>query len=299
MRFFPAGQVKDAGRALIVLLSFFLEPIRRLTSSPDGARWQRWIAPALLVAAAVFFVRWGAEPSPERISLADLAAGKLSQTQTWIVVSGDLSDAPPDAMSPHAYNLTDPSAPQARMLVRSDRPWPLGAATISGQLNGGQLQPDGVSWLGQMQADDTFVPEAPPPFAAMALGLAAILVFAARRTSYPVYFSEQPTGTAEKLGSAPVRVNRLAGRPVHTKAEATLKLGANGAPASLAVAGMDPFPLVFHSPTTGIDIGGLYAVGRSIPVLRVRTPAINATIAFASRADRDGAFIALRRGAHA
>jgi hypothetical protein len=293
MRFFPAGPVRDAGRAVIVLLSFLLEPIRRVASSPEGARWQRWIAPALLLAAAVFFVRWGAEPSPERISLADLAAGKLSQTQTWIVVSGNLSEAPADALSDHVYNLADPSAPQAHMLVRSDRPWPLGPATISGQLNGGQLQPDGVTWLGQMQADDTFVPEAPPPWAAIALGLTGLLVFVARRTSYPVYFSEQRAGTAEKLGSVPVTVTRLAGLPLDTNAEATLELGASGAPASLVIAGMEPFPLIFHSPTTGIDVGAFRAVGQSVPVLRVRTPAINATMAFSSRADRDGAFVAL------
>jgi hypothetical protein len=298
MHFFPARPLREAGRAFIVLLSFLLEPIRRVTSSPGGARWQRWIAPALLLAAAVVFVRWGAEPSPEQISLADLAAGKLSQTQTWIVVTGTLSEAPADALSDHVYNLTDSAAPQARMLVRSDRPWPLGAATISGQLNGGQLQPDGVTWLGQMQADDSFVPEAPPPLAAMALALAGILVFVARRTSYPVYFSEQPTGTVETLGSVPVTVTRLAGQPVDTNPEATLELGANGAPASLVVGGMEPFPLIFHSPTTGTDVGGLYALGRSVPVLRVRTPAIDATISFASREDRDGAFVALTTGTH-
>ena len=293
MRFFPAGPVRVVARAIIVLLSFILEPIRRLTSSPGGARWQRWIAPALLLAAAVVFVRWGAEPSPEQISLADLAAGKLSQTQTWIVVSGNLSEAPADALSDHVYDLADPSAPQARMLVRSDRPWPLGAATISGQLNGGQLQPDGVTWLGQMQADDLFVPEAPPPLAAMALALAGILVFVARHTSYPVYFSEQATGTVGTRGPVPVTVTRLAGRPIDANLSAVLEPGAYGAPASLVVAGMEPFRLIFHSPTTGIDVGALWSVGQSVPVLRVRTPAINATMAFASRAERDGAFVAL------
>ena len=296
MRFFPAGPVRVVARALIVLLSFILEPIRRLSSSPEGARWQRWIAPALLLAAAVVFVRWGAEPSPEQISLADLAAGKLSQTQTWIVVSGMLSEAPADALSDDVYNLTDSAAPQARMLVRSDRPWPLGAATISGQLTGGQLQPDGVTWFGQMQADDSFVPEAPPPLAAIALGLAGILVFVARRTSYPVYFSEQPTGTTATRRSVPATVTRLAGRPVDVELEAMLEPGTDGAPATLAVSGMEPFPLVFHSPTTGIDVGGLYALGRSVPVLRIRMPTINATIAFASRAERDGAYAALTSG---
>ena len=298
MRFFPARLLREAGRALIVLLSFLLEPIRRLTNSSGGARWQRWIAPALLLAAAVLFVRWGAEPSPEQISLADLAAGKLSQTQTWIVVNGTLSEAPADALSDHVYNLTDSAAPQARMLVRSDRPWPLGAATISGQLNGGQLQPDGVTWLGQMQADDSFVPEAPPPMAAIALALAGGLVFAARRTIYPVYFSDQPAGAVGTLGSVPVTVTRLAGRPVDNL-EAVIEHGSDGSPPTLVLAGMEPFPLIFHSPTTGIDVGGLNAVGRSMPVLRVRTPAIDATIAFASHEDRDGAYAALTADTHA
>jgi hypothetical protein len=296
---FPAGPVKAVARAVIVLLSFLLEPIRRLASPPGGGRWQGWIAPALLLAAAVLFLRWGAEPSPERISLADLAAGKLSQTQTWIVVSGNLTEAPADALSDHVYNLADPLVPQAHMLVRSDRSWPLGAATISGQLNGGQLQPDGVTWLGQMQADDKFTPEAPPPFAAMALGLAGILVLVARRATYPVYFSERPARTEERLGPLPVTVTSLSDRSIDVSLPATLESGAGGAPARLSIAGMDPFPLVFHSSTTGIDVGGLYAVERSVPVLRVRTPAVNATVAFASRADRDGAFVALRRGAHA
>lgn len=302
LRFFagPPGQgtrlLREAGRALIVLLSFTLEPLRRLTSSLGGPRLQRWIAPALLLAAAVLIGRWGAEASPEQISLADLAAGKLSQTQTWIVVSGELSEAPADAMSARAYNLTDRSAPQARLLVRSDRPWPLGHTTVSGQLTGGQLQPDGVSWWGQLQADERLALESPPPWAAIALAFAGVLVLVARRTTYPAYVREEPALTAGTAGSVAVTVERLAGRPADTALSAVLEHASGDGPPTLVIAGMEPLPLIFHSPTTGIDVGALRELGRSVPVLRLRALAINATIGFASREDRDGAFAALIAG---
>ena len=294
MHFFQgARQVKEAGSAVIVLLAFALEPLRRLAGSPGGARWQRWIAPALLLAAALLFVRWGAEPAPERISLADLAAGKLSPTQSWIIVSGQLSDAPADAMSNRVYNLTDPSAPQSSLLVRSDRSRSLGATTISGELTGGQLQPDGVSWWGQIRADERLAPETPPPLDAIALALAGLLVFVARRSTYPVYFPEESTDTVGAPGSVAVTLNRLYGRPVQAPLPAVLKPASDGAPSTLVVAGMEPFPLHFHSATTGIDVGGLRELRRSIPVLRLRALAIDATVSFASRKDRDGAFVAL------
>jgi hypothetical protein len=293
-----ARLVKEAGRALVVLLAFALEPLRRLTSPQGRARWQRWIAPVLLLAAAVVFLRWGSEPAPERISLGDLAAGKLSSTQTWIIVSGELSEAPSDALSDRVYNLTDPSSPQARLLVRSDGTMPLGATTVSGQLTGGQLQPDGVSWWGELQADQRLAPESPPPLPAIALALAGVLVAVARQTTYPVYFPEEPAGTAGTLGSVAVTVKSVTGRPVDTDLPAMLEHGSDGGPATLNLAGMEPFPLIFHSPTTGIDVGGLRELGRLMPVLRVRTPAIDATISFASREDRDGAFVALTTGTH-
>jgi len=284
--------VREVGRAIIVLLAFALEPLRRLTRSH---RWagQRWVAPALLLAAAILMFRWGAEPSPERVSLADLAAGKLSPTQTWIVLSGDLSEAPADALGDRVYDLTDRSAPHASLLVRSDRPRDLGPTTISGQLTGWQLQPDGVSWWGQLQADDRLALDSPPPWAALALGLAGALVLVARRTTYPVYFSDKPGDRPGRIGPLPVTVRSLAGRPLDASPRAVLEHESDGAPAVLAVEGMEPIPLAFHSPTTGIDVGELREVGRSVPVLRLRPLAMDATIAFASRDDRDGAFAAL------
>lgn len=300
LRFFegPPGQatrqLREAGRALVVLLAFTLEPLRRLAGAPRGL--QRWIAPALLIAAAVLIVRWGVEASPEQISLADLAAGKLSQTQTWIVISGELSEAPADAMSDRVYNLTDPSAPQAILLVRSDRPWPLGATTISGQLTGGQLQPDCVSWWGQLQADERLALESPPPWAAIALAVAGLLVLVARRTTYPVYFSEETAVTAGTLGSVAVRVKRLAGRPVDAPLTAMLEHASDGASPTLVIEGMGSYPLLFHSPTTGIDVGALRELRRSVRVLRIRALAIDAMISFASREARDAAFVALTAG---
>jgi hypothetical protein len=290
--------MREAGRALIVLLAVALEPIRRLTRSPRGAGLQRWVAPALLLAAAVLILRWGAEPSPERVSLADLAAGKLSPTQTWIVLSGELSEAPADALGDRVYNLTDRSAPQASLLVRSGDPRPLGPTTISGQLTGWQLQPDGVSWWGQLRADDRLALESPPPWAALALALAGVLVVVARRTSYPVYFSDEPTVTPGGIGSVPVAVTSLEGRPLEATPTAVLEHESDGNPATLVVNGMEPIPLVFHSPTTGIDVGELRELGRTVPVLRLRSLAMDTTIAFATREDRDAAFVALTADIH-
>jgi hypothetical protein len=285
--------VQEVGRAIIVLLAFALEPLRRLTRSHRWAGLERWVAPALLLAAAFLIVRWGAEPSPQRMSLADLAAGKLSPTQTWIVLSGELSEAPADALGGRVYNLTDRSAPQASLLVRSDRPRDLGPTTISGQLTGWQLQPDGVSWWGQLQADDRLALDSPPPWAALALALAGVLVLVARRTTYPVYFSDKPADRPGRTGAVPVTVRSLAGRQLEASPRAVLEHESDGAPAVLAVEGMEPIPLAFHSPTTGIDVGELRELGRSVPVLRLRPLAMDATIAFASRDDRDGAFAAL------
>jgi hypothetical protein len=287
--------VPEAGRAVIVLLAFALEPIRRLLRSHRWARLQRWIAPALLLAAAILIFRWGAEPSPERVSLADLAAGKLSPTQTWIVLSGDLSDAPADALGGRVYDLTDRTAPRASLLVRSDRPRELGPTTVSGQLTGWQLQPDGASWWGQLQADDRLALDSPPPWAALALAVAGVLVLVARRTTYPVYFSDKPTATPARTGSVPVRVESLAGRSLDASPRAVLEHESDGAPAMLAVEGMEPILLAFHSPTTGIDVGELRELGRSVPVLRLRPLSMDATIAFATREDRDGVFHALTR----
>lgn len=287
--------VPEAGRAVIVLLAFALEPLRRLTRSHRWAGLQRWVAPALLLAAAILVFRWGAEPSPERVSLADLAAGRLSPTQTWIVLSGELSEAPADALGDRVYNLTDRSAPQASLLVRSDRPLEIGRTTISGQLTGWQLQPDGVSWWGQLQADDRLALESPPPWAALALALAGLLVVVASRTTYPVYFSDKPTDRPGRIGAVPVTVRSLAGRPLDASPRAVLERESDGAPAVLAVEGMEPIPLAFHSPRTGIDVGELRELGRSVPVLRLRPLATDATIAFATREDRDGAFHALTR----
>jgi len=285
--------VRDAGRAVIVSLAFALEPLRRLTGAPRGAGLQRWIAPALLLVAAILVLRWGAEASPERVSLADLAAGKLSPTQTWIVLSGDLSEAPADPTGDLVYDLTDRSAPQASLFVRSDRPLPLGPTTISGQLTGWQLQPDGVSWWGQLNADDRLALESPPPWAALGLALAAVLVLVAGRTNYPVYFSETPTDRPGTVGSVPVTVKSLAGRPLDASLTAVLEHESGDTPASLVVEGMGRFTLAFHSPTTGIDVGELRELGRSTPVLRLRAVALDATIAFATREDRDAAFAAL------
>ena len=91
-------------------------------------------------------------------------------------------------------------------------------------------------------------------------------------------------------------VERLAGRPIDVPLGAVLEHASDGGPPMLVIVGMEAVPLVFHSPTTGIDVGALRELGRSIPVLRLRALAIDATISFASYEDRDRAFGALTPG---
>src|SRR4029453_10428373 len=113
--------------------------------------------------------------SPQRVSMAGLYAGDLSQMQTWIIVSGDLLEEASSSSPTHQYALTDASVPDAKLIVSSEVPLAAGQTTVSGILVGGTggAQP-GFGWVGQLRADPELAREPDPPWIAIGLVAAAV-----------------------------------------------------------------------------------------------------------------------------
>src|SRR4029078_11250593 len=97
-----------------------------------------WLPRIMIAVALILGSLWALEISPQRMSLADLAAGKLGQYQIWVFWSGDLAEEPGSTASLHVYRLTDPDAPNAYLVVRSPVVEPLGRTTLSGHIEGGR-----------------------------------------------------------------------------------------------------------------------------------------------------------------
>jgi len=170
--------------------------VERLRGLPVARRLGpsiRWLPRILLLASVVVVARWAVEVSPERISLPDLVAGKLAPSQSWIIVTGDLSDEPGSTDLVHMYRLTDPAAPNANLFVESPVVHSLGRTTISGHTSGGHFGvPAGFAWSAQLDADAALAEELPPPWPAAVLGGLALLIFLGRRSRYPMFSVEPP-----------------------------------------------------------------------------------------------------------
>ncbi|HUQ43928.1 MAG TPA: hypothetical protein VM451_05890 [Candidatus Limnocylindria bacterium] len=283
-----------------LLFAFLVERLRRL----PGARFIARVLPAaarlMVVAAIVLLLLWMAEASPQRMSLAELRAGQLSRLQTWIIVSGQLSEEPGTTSESHRYRLTDPATPNTQLNVRSDQPLPLGPATVSGRILGGRDGvPEGYTWAAQLDADPVLASELPPPGAAFALLGLAVVIFLARRSAYPMFLNERPADVpAARSG---MRVTTYfdpvdaAARGLPRDSVATLGFDRpeGAALGDLRLSNGRSLPVRLNSIYTTIDVGRLQSLGRSEPVLRVRVADDDVALAFATRRDRDAAYAAL------
>jgi hypothetical protein len=278
-----------------LLFAAGVERVRRLPGAGRLGPLMQWLPRVLLVVAVVLGVLWAGQVSPQRMRLADLAAGKLGQFQSWIIVSGDLADMQGSTDFLHLYRLTDPAAPNAYLVVRSRPELPLGPTTVSGHIVGGREGvPPGYAWSAPLDADSTLAGELPPPWTAILLGGAAVLIIRGRRSRYPMFVGEKPTDPFPATSALRVNVRSESGRRGGAARSATLSFASDvpGA-ADLSVAGARPEPVRLHSAFTSVDVGVLHRLGASEPALRVRSEDDDLTLAFASRRERDSAFAAL------
>ena len=278
-----------------LLFAAGVDQLRRLPGARPLGLLLRWLPLLLIVAALILGSLWALEISPQRMSLADLAAGKLGQYQSWVIVTGDLADEPGSTDSLHVYRLTDPDAPNAYLVVRNPVVEPLGRTTLSGHIEGGREPvPPGYAWSARLNADPALASELPPPWTAIALFATAALIILARRSSYPVFASEKPTEAFPATSALRVDVRSESGALGRGSVHGTLAFGsaAPGA-ADLAMAGARVIPVRLHSAFTSVDVGVLHRLGGSAPALRVRSESDDLTLAFASRRERDSAFAAL------
>ena len=282
-------------RIPLLVFAFAIDRVRRLPGARLAAPIVRWLAPAMLLGATVLLLLWMAEASPQRISLAELADGKLGTMQSWIIVSGNLADEPGGTGPANVYRLTDATAPNAYLVVRSPNPLGLGPTTVSGHIEGGRDGvPAGYAWSARLNADPLLAGELPPPMAAFALMFGGLALILARRTRYPLFISEAPRPSSPARGSMQVLVradgDALGGRVV----PASLVFDdAASATAELRLSGRPPVPVRLHSAFTSIDVGRLRSLSSSEPVLRVRSAADDLTLGFAADRDRDAAFATL------
>lgn len=288
-------RIRSIVRTPLVYLAYGVGLLRRLPGSRSGGRLVPWVIRACVVAAVVLLVAWASEKTPQRISLADLAAGRLSPMQDWIIVSGDLREESSLDPGVHLYRLTDPTVPDVSLLVRSEAPLAVGRTTVSGDLEGGR-EGIGVTrpWVGSVRADDTLAQEIPPPWVPIGLLLGALLLWVARRTSYPAFFRDTPRSTRGSHESVTVHLQRGPTAALGAFSPARIVLADGPGPTvALEAAGSPPVPLRLHSEHTGAVAGELRALGWARPVIRVRQPSGDLTIAFESEAERDAVFAAL------
>ena len=285
----------------VLLFAAGVEQLRRLPGAARVAPVLRWLPRILLVAALVFATLWAIEISPQRISLADLAAGKLGQFQTWIIVTGDLSEEEVSTDDLRVYRLTDPAAPNAYLVIRSPVAQTVGRTTISGHIRGGrEAVPPGYAWSAPVDADPTLARELPAPSTAILLGGLALLILLARRSRYPLFASESPSEAVPAASAFRVIVRSETGRLGRAAVPGTVAFGsAEPGAATLALPGARPLPVRLHSAFTTVDVGALYRLTGSEPALRVRSENDDLTLAFGSPRERDATFAALGAQAQA
>jgi hypothetical protein len=279
----------------LVAFAWAVERLRRLPGADLGSRLTPLAIGLLLIASLVALVAWGIEPSPQRITLAELAAGQLPRLQSWIIVSGELAELEDRDPDTHLYRLTEPGTENAHLVVRSSVELPVGPATVSGFIEGGRLPvPEGYEWSARLAADRELAHEQPPPWLAAIPLLGVVLILAARRSAYPVFFPESPR--RPDLHRTRLRVGlRRESQDAHgPAADATLEMPAYaGEPLMLRFGATDAGPIRLHSAHTGVAVGTLQWLDRGEPALRVRAPAEDLTLTFVSREERDAAHGAL------
>jgi hypothetical protein len=279
-----------------LLFSAGVEQARRLPGARLAAPFAKWLPRILLSVAAVLLLLWGAEVSPERVSLADLAAGKLGHLQTWIIITGDLAEERGSSDQLHLYRLTDPEAPNAYLIVRSYTAQAIGRTTISGRIEGGtDGVPPGYAWSATLDADEVLAAELPPPTTAFALIAVALVVLLARHSRYPMFTGQAPGEALPATSALRVTVRSESGAFDRAAVQATLSfLNAEPGTAQLTIGGSRRLPVRLHSAFTTVDVGVLHRLSGSEPALRVRSENDDLTLAFGSARERDSVFSALR-----
>jgi hypothetical protein len=281
-----------------LLFAYGVERLRRLPGARFVAPLLPWVTRALFIGVAVLLLLWMAEASPQRISLADLAAGRLGAMQSWIIISGELADEPGSTEGLRLYRLTDPAAPDAYLTVRSRTELVPGYTTISGRLEGGRDGvPPGYAWTARLNADPTVAEELPPPAIVAVLAGLGVLIVLARRSRYPMFVPEAPVDVPPAWGTLRVVAHGEVDGSADRHHAGTLDLGSGAGIAELRIQGHSPIAVRLHSAFTSVDVGQLQGLRSSEPALHVRAGDDDLTLGFASRRDRDAAFATLAAGA--
>jgi hypothetical protein len=274
--------------------AFLVSRLRRI----PGAAWlQRHAGLVIGGLLAVGFVALSvsmAQRTPQRVTLPQLNAGELAPMQTWIIVSGDVK-AEFSGTDTRRYKLTDPSVPDATLIVTSDHDLAVGHTTVSGTLVGGNSKAaEGFGWIGQLRADRVLAREPDPPWLAIGLAALALFVYAASRSSYPRFFGIPHVGT-RTAPSAPLPVGvRRSWPPVDEPSTPATLSAALGAPVELrSRAEPDAERLQIHSANSSYEVGTLEWMRRSEPVLALHPARGDIVLSFNSAAERDSAVAGL------
>ena len=279
-------------RVPIVAIAFVFEQLKRLPGAGFVRRYGAPIVIALSLLAGVAFLVWGFERAPQRLSLAQLAAGELSPLQSWIIISGDLR-AESSQPSRNLYRLTDPQAPSASMIVVAAFDLPLGRQTISGQYTGTRVGvPAGFNFVGYMEAEPVLAQEQAPPWIAIGLASVALLLFGSSRTTYPTFFRESPGRTERATRDIPVRIHSNWPASSTDVETGTLVFPVDG-PVQLHRPDEAALELRLHSAHTSADVGELRSLRDAEPALVLRPATGEIMLGFDSRADRDATFMAV------
>jgi len=288
--------VLDLIRKPILVVLNVVEWLRRLPGAAVASRVVPWLAAGLFVGAAAVLTAYMSEHSPQRVSLADLAAHNVSASQTWFIVSGDLHEeqALPDN---YRYTLSDQSRPDAYLIVSSTHPWPVGHTTVSGRISGYlPPMPPGEPWYASMRADEELAIERPPPWAAMLLALFGVVLLAGRRSTYPMFVAT-PVGRARRAnGSLGVVVHPDPDRPGIGVQQGALDLRDAGDAPTLRTNDGRTVPVRVHSRLTSLRVGELQTVTSREPVIRLLSASGDVYVGFRSRDERDAVAATLQFG---
>jgi hypothetical protein len=273
-----------------IAFAFLIDLLRRIPGMVQLERRTFWIGLLLVLIAVIAFTVWASERTPQRIGMSGLVAGELSHLQTWIIVTGDVREEGITSDG-YQYAMTDPAVPDAKLIITSDTPLPLGETTVSGTLVGGTGgAPEGFAWLGQLRADPIVAREPDPPWIAIALVGVAVFLGLGARTSYPVFVAQQvPLIPAARSVVLPVGIVPDGSRssPDVVPGELVVKPGES---AVLRVPGREPQVLRLHSAHSSVAVGELRRLSRSDPALVMRPASGDLTLTFASVDDRNAAY---------
>ena len=272
--------------------SYAIQQLRRVPGARFVQEHQLLVIGMLVFAGVIVLAAWAATRSPQRVSMADLTAGRLAPLQTWIIVSGDLRPADNQSGSQFRYVLTDPNVADATLTVTSQRELPTGQTTVSGTLLGGDApQHEDFAWTGQMLADDELAREPDPPWLAIGLFTLAGFIGVAARTSYPTFFRETPQSVGVRAASIRARA-RSEWSAADEWVDATLTIHP-GEPLEVELPGEAPRIIRLHSAHSGADAGVLRTLSTTEPALVVRPSTGELLFLFATDAQRDAVYEAL------